>query len=113
MFARSAPVRPEVWRASSARSTSAASGLPRVCTRRIASRPARSGGADVHLPVEAAGAKQRRVEVLEPVRRAHDDDLVAPAEAVELDEQLVQRLVLLAVEAAARAGACRPRRARR
>src|SRR5262249_48728121 len=37
-------------------------------------------------------------EVLEPVRRAHDDDLRALLEAVELDEQLVESLVLLAVE---------------
>ena len=68
-------------------------------------RPFRSGGWIEDLAVEAAGAEQRRVEVLEPVRRAHHDDLVARAEAVELDEQLVQRLVLLAVErvAAARA----------
>ena len=56
------------------------------------------GRADQHLPVEAARAKQGRVEILQPVRRAHHDDLVARAEAVELDEQLVQRLVLLAVE---------------
>ena len=56
-----------------------------------------------HLTVEAAGTEQRRVEVLEAVRGAHHDDAVACAEPVELDEQLVQRLILLAVEAVARA----------
>ena len=35
------------------------------------------------------------------------------AEAVELDEELVERLILLAVEAVAAAGRARPRRARR
>ena len=44
MFARSAPVRPEVWRASSWKSTSSASGLLRECTLRIRSRPPTSGG---------------------------------------------------------------------
>ena len=71
------------------------------------------GRLDQDLAVEAARAEQRRVEVLEPVRRAHHDDLVARAEAVELDEQLVQRLVLLAVERVARCGRGRRRRARR
>ncbi len=49
------------------------------------------------LPVETARAKERRIEVLEPVRRGHHDHLVARAEPVELDEQLVQCLILLAV----------------
>ena len=71
------------------------------------------GRGDEHLPVEAARAEQRRVEVLEPVRGAHHDDLGRLVEAVELDEQLVQGLVVLAVEAAARSGRCRRRRARR
>ncbi len=78
-------------------------GLPRVCTPRIARRPFRSGGLDQNLAVEAAGTKERRVEVLQTVRGAHHDDLVARAEAVELDEELIQRLVLLAVEPVARA----------
>src|SRR5207249_9873294 len=54
---------------------------------------------DEHLPVEAAGTKQSRIEILEAVRRTHHDDLRSRVESVELDEQLVQRLVLLAVEA--------------
>ena len=43
MLARSAPVRPLVWRATSSRSTSR-SGLSLVCTSRIWMRPLRSGG---------------------------------------------------------------------
>ena len=54
-----------------------------------------------HLAVEAAGAQQRLVEILDAVRGAHDDDLLGALEAVELDEQLVERLILLAVEAVA------------
>ena len=65
------------------------------------------------LPIEAAGAEKRRIEILKPVRRSHDDDLVAGVEAVELDEELVQRLIVLAMEAAAACGPCRRRRARR
>ena len=66
--------------------------------------PGHVRGRDEHLPVEATRAEQRGVEILEAVRRGHDDDLVARVEAVELDEELVQRLVVLAVEAAAEAG---------
>ena len=43
MFARSAPVNPAVWRAIASRSTVSSSGLPRVCTARIETRPFRSG----------------------------------------------------------------------
>ncbi len=43
-LARSAPTIPGVVAAMRARSTSGPSGTPRVCTRRIASRPLRSGG---------------------------------------------------------------------
>ena len=102
MLARSAPVRPAVWRAMPVRSTS----------RPEASRECAPGGSPhgragprghQDLAIEAAGPEQCGVEVLEPVRSAHDDHLIAVAEAVELDEQLVQGLILLAVEAATRA----------
>ena len=56
---------------------------------------------DEQLAVEAARTEERRVEILDAVGRAHHDHLVAGLEPVELDEELVQRLVLLAVEAAA------------
>ena len=51
------------------------------------------------LAVEAAGTQQGRVEILEPVRGAHHDNALGAVEAVELDQQLIQRLILLAVEA--------------
>ena len=44
------------------------------------------------------------IEILETVRCAHDDDLGTGGEAVELDEQLVERLVLLTVEAVSTTG---------
>src|ERR687898_902168 len=75
-FARSAPVRPAV----------------RLAPFHVRRR-------DEHLPVESARAEQCRIEVLEPVRRGHHDDLLGRIESVELDEELVQRLVLLAVVA--------------
>src|SRR6185312_17463754 len=59
------------------------------------------GRGDEQLPVEPAGPKQGRVEILDAVRRAHDHDLLGGREAVELDQKLVQRLVLLTVEAVA------------
>ena len=59
------------------------------------------GLADEDLSVEATWAKQSGIEVLEPVRGGDNDDLLAVVEAVKLDEELVQRLVVLAVEAGA------------
>ena len=53
--------------------------------------------ADVDLPVEPTGTKDRLVEDVDPVRRGDDDDLVGRREAVELDEQLVERLLALFV----------------
>ena len=58
------------------------------------------GPVDDDLPVEAAGAQQRRVEDVGPVRRGDEDDVVLHLEAVHLDEQLVQRLLALVVAAA-------------
>ena len=93
MFARSAPVSPAVRRASNPRSTSAASGFERVDAEdRLATRQV--GRADVHLSVEAPRAEQRRVEVLQSVRGAHHHDVLIAGEAVELDEELVQSLVV-------------------
>ncbi len=51
-----------------------------------------------HLPVEAAGPQQGRVEVLEAVGRAHDHHAIVRGEAVQLHEQLIEGLILLAVE---------------
>ena len=63
------------------------------------------GRHDEHLAVEAAGAQQRRVELLEQVRGRDHDDAPAGGEAVHLDEQLVERLVLLAGDVRAAAPA--------
>jgi hypothetical protein len=52
---------------------------------------------DEHVAIEAARAQERRVEDLGAVGRGHDDDAVARIEAVELDEQLVQRLLAVLV----------------
>ncbi len=56
-----------------------------------------------HLPVEAAGTQQGRIEILEAVRSAHDHHAVVGGETVQLHQQLVEGLVLLAVEAVTRA----------
>ena len=53
--------------------------------------------ADVDLPVEPTRTKNRLVEDVDPVCRGDDDDLVGRREAVELDEQLVERLLALFV----------------
>ena len=52
-----------------------------------------------HLPVEAAGAHQRRVEHLGAIGRGHDDDGLARIEAVHFRQQLVERLLALFVAA--------------
>ena len=86
-------------RARSARGRRPARAACRACAPRGSSRrPAQVGRADQHLAVEAAGPQQRRVERVEAVGGGDDHDARAPREAVELDEQLVERLVLLAVE---------------
>ena len=57
------------------------------------------------LAVEAAGAQQRGVELVEQVGGADHHHVVGGAEAVELHEQLVERLVLLARDVLAASGA--------
>ena len=56
------------------------------------------------LPVETAGAQQRRVEHVGPVGGGDEDDAFVRLEAVHLDQELVQRLLALVI-AAAEAGA--------
>src|SRR5256714_4763093 len=60
----------------------------------------RVGPVDDDLPVEAAGAQERRVEDVGTVGGGDEDDVVLHLEAVHLDEQLVQRLLALVVAAA-------------
>src|SRR3954470_20332733 len=59
--------------------------------------PPHVGRRDEHLAVEAAGTQERRVELVEQVRRRHDDEPAARREAVHLDEELVERLLALGV----------------
>ena len=55
------------------------------------------GTVDEHVPIEAAGPQERRIERLGPVgRREHDHTGVAP-EPVHLDEQRVECLLAFVV----------------
>ena len=105
MFARSAPVSPAVRRASMARSTSAPSGFERVWTRRISSRPCRSGGETFTWRSKRPGRSSAGSRSWSRLEAPMITTSSRAAEAVELDEELVQRLVVLAVVGAARAGA--------
>ena len=58
------------------------------------------GAGNRDAAVEAAGAQDRRVEHVGPVRGGDDDDALVRLEAVHLDEELVQRLLALVVPAA-------------
>ena len=55
------------------------------------------GPVDEHVAIEAPGAQQRGIENLGAVGRRHQDHADARVEAVQLDEQLVQRLLALLV----------------
>src|SRR5262249_17553548 len=99
-LARSAPVKPAVRRAIMSSSTPSANGLPRACTRRMPLRPARPGCATTIWRSDPAGAQQRRVEDVGPVGRRDDDDAALDVEPVQLDKQLVKRLLTLVVPAA-------------
>ena len=107
MLARSAPLRPLVWRAIRSRSTSSREWLGGGV--HVEDRPPalEVGRRDEDLAVEAPGAQQRRVELLEHVRGGDHHHVVAVAEAVELHQQLVERLVLLARDVLAAGGAHR------
>ena len=98
MFSRSAPVSPAVARATELSSTDIVDRL--VAHVHVEDLLARHqvGRRDVDLTVEAPGPQQRGVERVEPVGRRHDHD-VGAIEAVQFHEQLVERLILLAVEA--------------
>ena len=104
MFARSAPVSPLVC----ARDQPEVD-VPQRLVARVhpehARAPLHVGRRDEDLAVEAPGAQQRRVELVEQVGRRDHDQPPARGEAVHLDEQLVERLVLLAGEVRAAAAA--------
>ena len=59
----------------------------------------RSGLPEDDLAIEPARPQERRVEDLRPVRRGHDDDRILGVglEAVDLGEQLIQRLLAFVV----------------
>ncbi len=107
MFARSAPVSPLVWRATSAEVDARPERLRARVDGQDLLAPAAVRRCDEDLAVEAARAQQRRVELLQQVRGGDHDDVAARVEAVELDEQLVERLVLLARDVGAAAAADR------
>ena len=57
--------------------------------------PAHVGEVDGDLAVEATGARERGVEYVGAVGRGDDDDAAQLLEAVHLDEELVERLILV------------------
>ena len=81
-------------------STSGASGLPRAWTLRISSRPFDVRIVDDDLPVEPAGTHQGRIQDIRAVGRGDHDDALVRAEAVHLDEQLVEGLLPFVMPAA-------------
>ena len=105
-LARSAPEKPGVIAAIFSRSTSAPSFTFFACTCEDLQAALLVRAVDQHLAVEAPGAQQRRVEDLGPVGGGEQHQAGARVEAVELDQQLVERLLLLVVAAEA-AGAAR------
>ncbi len=95
MFARSAPVRPLVCCATRPRSTSC-SGLSRVCTSSTPSRPRTSGGATNTWRSKRPGRSSAGSSFSSRFDAAITTTRPLRGEAVHLDEQLVERLVLLA-----------------
>jgi hypothetical protein len=57
------------------------------------------GPVNEHVPVESTWPEQRRIEDLGPVRGREQDDAARRIEAVELHQELVQRLLTLVVAA--------------
>ena len=99
-LARSAPEKPGVPRAMIVRSTFSASGdVARVDLQDLLAA-AQVRPVDDDAAVEAAGAQERRIEDVGPVRGGDEDDALVGLEAVHLDEQRVQRLLALVVPAA-------------
>ena len=82
------------------RSTSGPIGLFFACTSRIFSRPRHIGRVDHDLAVEAARAKERRIQNVNAVGCGDEHHGIVFLEAVHLDEQLVQRLLALIVATA-------------
>ena len=107
MLARSAPVRLLVWRAMMSRSTPLLERLAAGVHVEDRAPSLQVGRRHEDLAVEAPGAQQRRIELLEQVGGGDHHHVVAAVEAVELDQQLVERLVLLPRDVLAAGGAHR------
>ena len=106
---------PGVWRATSARRTPSAERLAPGVHLHDLLAALQVGRRHADVAVEPAGAQERGVELAELVRGADDHELVALVEPVHLDQQLVERLVLLRLPPPGRRcrGGGRRRRARR
>ena len=100
MFARSAPVKPGVPRARISGLTSSASGLLRLCTLRIPSRPRTSGKSTTIWRSKRPGRRSAGIEHVGPVGGREQDDALVRLEAVHLHQELVQGLLALVVPAA-------------
>ena len=98
------PPCPGVPRAIMFRFTSSETGMFRVWTRRIPSRPRTSGTSTTICRSKRPGRRSAGIEHVGPVGRRDQDDPVVRFEAVHLHQELVQRLLPLVV-AAAQAGA--------
>jgi len=68
------------------------------------------GGVDRHPPIEAAGAKERRIEDVRAVRGRDHDDSTVGIEPVHLHEQLVEGLLTLLIGADLRTATPAPER---
>ena len=99
-FRRSAPEKPIVPEAIESRSTSSDSGTLRQWTLRMATRPSLRRPVDRHVPVEAAGTQEGRVEHVGPVGGGQHDHRFGLLKAVHLAQDLVERLFALVVSAA-------------
>ena len=103
-----APVIPVVLRATSVRSRSAAERLALGVRAQDRLAAVAVGRRDQHLAVEAARPQQRLVELVDVVGGGdHDHRPGVLLEAVELDQQLVERLLALARAAISTAAAAR------
>ena len=92
MFSRSAPVRPAVWRGDQLEIEVLGDRLAAGVDLEDLGAAGDVGRGDEHLAVEAAGAQQRRVELLQQVGGGDHDHVVGGGEAVHLDQQLVEGL---------------------
>ena len=105
--ARSAPTMPGVEEASAPRSTSGASGTPRVCTSRIFSRPCWSGGLTDTRRSNRPGRSSAESSTSGRLVDGDHDHALGAGEPVHLGQDLVQGLLALVVAAEGRAPAAR------